>query len=393
MGKKVFEIHREMRISTIAKAIKALQNGAHSKRDIQRDTGLSWGSCSEIINLLHEKGLLEPVEEANNQQLLGRKTTNYGFVRTDNLFVGMEIRSKRITCSICDFSKTQISLNSYPVKEELTNDNLFDTLKNILLKCLDAANINPLQVVGLFLSVSGAVDSTHQHWLHSPLFPKIDKVDFSAMTNMLPMLCHTAVVHDIQAHALSIMKKHNWQDSHYAFIHVGDTIGLSTYNNGFWTGHRGFAGELGHILYPSIQAQVQCTCGKYNCLETVLSTPAMLEYVNTLFESNYASVEEFGEEILESQDVYQRVLNGMLFMGIITVNLFDPEVLILGGRSLEPFCPLLCQSFEKQLHDMTWLKGPKQIKWYRDSDINSAYGAVLHLADEAVDKYIREALV
>jgi len=127
----------------------------------------------------------------------------------------------------------------------------------------------------------------------------------------------------------------------YAFI--GRGIGLGIVVNGrLYRGASGNAGELGHLaMGPD---GVLCHCGNYGCLETVAGPEAVLAEVRQALDSGAVSSIDAGGEInimsvLAAAEAGDRLAEnvigraaehlGRMFANM--ANLFDPEVIIVGG--------------------------------------------------------------
>jgi len=116
---------------------------------------------------------------------------------------------------------------------------------------------------------------------------------------------------------------------------IGTGVGSGLILNGqLWEGANGFAGELGHIIVNPDGDK--CKCGSQGCLETEVSSEKIVK--------NYQQISRRTENI-SSAEVYQRALAGdgaaqeafaqaghYLGLGLAsTINLLDPDKIILGG--------------------------------------------------------------
>lgn len=95
-------------------------------------------------------------------------------------------------------------------------------------------------------------------------------------------------------------------------------------------GTSGFAGELGHIMVNS--AGVRCHCGRVGCLETEVNLDSLL----ALLGLSRADEHELDIELGVTRDaaVLDEVRRQLRFLSIALtnlVNIFDPEVVVLGG--------------------------------------------------------------
>jgi len=111
-------------------------------------------------------------------------------------------------------------------------------------------------------------------------------------------------------------------------------------------GASGFAGELSHI--PLFENEIICFCGKKGCLETEASGEALIKKINELMVDGSNSILKKilnKKGFLEIEDVLYAVEKGdnltlqaisiiaeKLGRGLaITINIFNPELIIIGG--------------------------------------------------------------
>lgn len=95
-------------------------------------------------------------------------------------------------------------------------------------------------------------------------------------------------------------------------------------------GTSGYAGELGHTLVNS--AGVRCHCGRIGCLETEVSMPRLLRVLDL----PRADQDELDIALGVSRDpaVLREVARQIDFLSVAIsnfVNMFDPEMVVLGG--------------------------------------------------------------
>lgn len=115
--------------------------------------------------------------------------------------------------------------------------------------------------------------------------------------------------------------------SNYIFVTIGTGIGSGIILNGsLYTGSTGVAGEIGHIVIE--KDGLFCKCGRRGCFERYASVSALLERTNldSLNEVFYLS--EKNEKIQRVLDEYiENLAEGLANV----INMYDPEMLVLGG--------------------------------------------------------------
>lgn len=113
--------------------------------------------------------------------------------------------------------------------------------------------------------------------------------------------------------------------------YLGTGMGFAIWLNGApWTGAHGVAGELGHI--PQGDMQLTCGCGNAGCLETVCSGIALKRWYDAS-PRGYEIGELFSHA---QQEPFVIALLAHAARAIATsVNLFDPDAVILGGGVMD----------------------------------------------------------
>lgn len=121
------------------------------------------------------------------------------------------------------------------------------------------------------------------------------------------------------------------QNQQVLAAYLGTGMGFAIWLNGApWTGAHGVAGELGHI--PQGDKQLTCGCGNPGCLETVCSGIALKRWFDACprdFEMgdlfSHAQQEPF---VIALLDHAARAI-------ATSINLFDPDAVILGGGVMD----------------------------------------------------------
>lgn len=376
-----------MRFLSIQKILKALQNGAKSKNDILASTGLSWGSCSTIINLLNEKQILKHTLDKETEGR-GRKTRNYFFTKRRFLLYGMEPRADEILCSIATLGKDEIFRKTYPLEDPLSAANIHESLTATYVSSLIDAKIKSESILGISVALAGGVDTKNSILANSPRIPGIDHFDFNTVFKLLPNIKYHYIEHDIHAQASSVLHSKKWNDRNYVFVHLGKGVSLSIFNNGLFLGHRGFAGEIGFIPY-----EYQGSSSENRIVESAISKKGIVDFVNKNFEQNINSMPEITQDILESEKYIRHLYEVLKFILIVITNILDPETIIIGGPSIESIKHILEEKIEKNIRKETWVGGPQNIKWYDSKDMYGAYGTLLNASKTITNNCIRDCLL
>jgi N-acetylglucosamine repressor len=133
-------------------------------------------------------------------------------------------------------------------------------------------------------------------------------------------------------------------------VHLGSGIGAGIVIGGkVYKGSRSYVGEFGHIT--AVENGPICYCGNYGCLEAVASEYALVQQAEAALREGVHSVivETGGERRVNGHGIFKAAESGdrlaihllekacsLIGTGIAAlINLFGPEVIILGGAMAE----------------------------------------------------------
>jgi glucokinase len=132
---------------------------------------------------------------------------------------------------------------------------------------------------------------------------------------------------------------------HMIGLTVGTGVGGGIIIDGrIYHGAHGIAGGIGHI-HIDYRGERQCPCGRYGCMEAYASTEGIVreylqaaapEVIQTLgIAPDQLGVKQIADRAYAGDaDAWEAILRGAEFLGVgITtlINLFDPEVVVVGG--------------------------------------------------------------
>lgn len=123
---------------------------------------------------------------------------------------------------------------------------------------------------------------------------------------------------------------------HYMLVTLGTGIGGAlVHEDHLITGSQGGVGEVGHmILYPN---GITCNCGQAGCLEQYISGTALgklAQRVDESWDSRELMVRFEQQEPRATETIMNFIDN--LLVGLISMqNVFDPELIILGGGVMD----------------------------------------------------------
>ncbi|MBM1023594.1 allose kinase [Enterobacter sp. A11] len=145
------------------------------------------------------------------------------------------------------------------------------------------------------------------------------------------LCCPVEFSRDVNLQLSFDVVQHHLQQQQVLAVYLGTGMGFAIWLNGApWTGAHGVAGELGHI--PQGKMSLRCGCGNAGCLETVCSGIALKQWYEQR-PRDYAMGEIF--TAARNEPFVQQLLAHAACAIATSVNLFDPDAVILGGGVMD----------------------------------------------------------
>jgi predicted NBD/HSP70 family sugar kinase len=144
----------------------------------------------------------------------------------------------------------------------------------------------------------------------------------------------TVQIQEVRAIALgSIQYEKSAKFRNLFCLSIGDGVGGAIILNGeLYQGTHHASGEIGHFPLPGHQRL--CGCGQVGCLETVAATPGLLQ----TWKEKYHPVEPLDnffdvckKNPQQAKEVFYEMMPDLALAMRAVIQLFDPEVLLLGG--------------------------------------------------------------
>ncbi len=265
--------------------------------------------------------------------------------------VGVEIASTRATVAL--IARHGRILHRVPVKT-LRGRPAYATLEpyfNAIDTIISYAHAQKFRVCGIGVSIPGSLDATFQKPLSIPTLPALNGIPLQSILQGrydIPTCLH------IDVDAATIGEYHFGAGQgvrRLLFLTINAVVGASLVTNG-QVEQTELQHYIGHICHlPVATNGPRCSCGKYGCINTLLSLDAMQRTVQRALrrgeESNltqriqnreYFSPQMLAEEADRGDSVALKVYSelGRWLSSAIAkyVTLFEPDALMLGGSLL-----------------------------------------------------------
>jgi predicted NBD/HSP70 family sugar kinase len=317
---------------------------------IAGDLGFSLMTVNKIVNDLSRKKLLTKAGKTAGK--IGRRSEL--FKLNPDLFVsiGIGVNENEIIFTAADSDASVISKREYRFTQETERiasaEDIVKTISSCYHRFLKDVNLDGSKVAVIGVAPEGIVDTENGVFVLGTHLGGI--MDFKlrdALQNefLLPVMI------DDPARSLTYYEKKYGSAagrSDFIYLYLGNGVGSGIVIDGkIYRGFRGIAGEVGHIIVDKNGAR--CRCGNYGCLETIASKGSMLRQVKTgIREGVYTKIGELcgGDadavtlEVLKSaaeagdkfsRNILEHVGSHIGKAVAVLVNIFNPELILLGG--------------------------------------------------------------
>jgi predicted NBD/HSP70 family sugar kinase len=244
-----------------------------SRADISRQSGLQRSTVSQIVEqLIREKWVCEGSLASRPR---GRRPTLLE-LNDDLVVIAVDVHPKQATVATVDLKGRLLSRSLVP----LTSDPAAST--RLMTDCmLRMRQSLPRKIFeGIGISLPGRIDPDTQRLIFAPNlhWPDLDLKKAIEETMDLPVKMENAATACLLAE-LTFKRIGGIRD--IVLVTVSEGVGAGVFANGrLISGHRGMAGEFGHVtLDPT---GILCSCGRRGCWETFASCRAALRYYREL---------------------------------------------------------------------------------------------------------------
>ena len=317
-------------------------NGNSTIPDLAKIFNISVPKVTVLLNELVNDGLV--MDYGKTGSTGGRRASEYGLSPESSFFMGVEVKRSYLNIGLVDLKKNLIKLiEKIPYELKNTQESL-DELCNIIKETAESFPVPKSKILAVGVNLTGRINNatgysySYFNFHEDPLSVLIE--------NATGITCF--VENDSRAIAygeyFSDLVK---EEKNVLFINIDQGIGLGIFVNGqLFYGKSGYAGEFGHI--PIFENDVLCHCGKKGCLETEASGNALVALFHKKLKeglsSNILKKVKNPEDITLEHIITAALNDDTLAIELIAqigdklgrgvavlINLFNPELIILGG--------------------------------------------------------------
>lgn len=324
-------VMRELNRSLVLDQIK--QTSPVSRADLAKVTALAKPTVSAIVDALLSEDLVREIGTGSTGREGGRPPILIEFNARSQFVVGVHLGVRRTTAVIADARGEEITRVQRPTVHGPA-ESAVRRIAEMIEETVAAAGVSRKRLVAVGVCVPGLVDLTSGVVM---LAPNLGWRDVG-MRQMLSDLIEVPVFIHNSAQASAVAESILGAGSgarDLVFLYAGTGIGAGVLSEGrLFHGGAGIAGEIGHCRVPG--ATARCNCGKIGCLETVASGPAIAKAAGS---KTAAGPDPTAEQVALAaaagdEKAAAVVANAGEALGIAAswlINLFNPEVLVVGG--------------------------------------------------------------
>ncbi len=337
-----------------------------SRAQLATKTGLNKSTISSLVEDLLERRLIH--ETGVNSNGAGRPATLLEVNAKVGAAIGVELGVDFIGVVVTDFMGHILRRKQITADPAATQDTTLNQTLTLVEETIGEHGTSGLPILGLSFSIPGTVDleqgilifAPNLNW-HNVPFREI----FSNSTGLKVFIENDANAAAIAEHLFGVAQ--NLKDFVVVFAGVG--LGGGLYLNGqLYRGRGGYAGEIGHTPIMAEPLQMPCHCGNLGCWETYANQYSIIQRVQRRLDDKpsalITSLMDTQKSALTISIIKQAAdagdrdaidslteagtAMGNGFAGL--VNIFNPEMIILGGPITiagEHLLPSIRQSVNK----------------------------------------------
>ena len=321
-------------------------HGAMTNTDLGKFVKLSTPKIISLLNELKEEGLVEELGQGNSSG--GRRPNLYGNKEDAFYIIGISINIYKTSVSIFNAKNQKVTDDHILTLTISHGTTIIDPIVEFTEKVIREKQIPREKILGIGIEMPGMVDSSTGI---NKTYMVSDRPVAEIFSEKFGM--EVLIENDAKTRAFAELRFGLARSKKNALvIHLDWGVGLGIIVNGkLYKGRDGFAGEFGHL--PMVDNGLLCKCGKQGCLETIASGTAIArmakEGIKTGRSSFLGSLIDPEQENNEIRNVVQAATMGDQYSISILANvghwlgkgfayliqIFNPELIILGGRMSE----------------------------------------------------------
>ena len=280
-------------------------------------------------------------------------------------FVGIDLGGTQLRVAVADARGRLRTVVRHPTEAARGRRHVIDRIVKAVAEALELDGTRPRQVRSLGIGLPGPVDPASGMVISPANLPGFHNVPLNRILTRatgVPSFLH----HDAHLAALGEHRRGAARGaSELIYVTVSTGIGAGLILRGdLYAGAHGIAGEFGHIVVQP--GGPLCRCGNHGCVEAVASGTGIMHAArvaapNTPDSALHQVKDPTPEDVVRAARAGDALANSILesagtFLGIAMgtlINLFNPQLIVLGGSVLKAGRPLLAP-MRRSMNASSW---------------------------------------
>ena len=246
------------------------EKGKVSQQDISYHLHLSRPTVATNLTDMENDGLIRK-DGSIDTEFVGRKAAAYSITSDYRISMGVEILKNEVKMIAINLYGEKIG---YVIHEIIFEDHeiYYRTICDKILEFKNSLNITDERILGVGFAMQGLISPDKQSVLYGKIL-SCTGLCINEFSRHLPYPC--SFIHDADSAAISeLWVSPELTDAFY--LSLSKHLGAAIISKGIiLTGKHGHNSTIEHIqMQPG---GVRCYCGKYGCMETLLSMTALLK--------------------------------------------------------------------------------------------------------------------
>ena len=391
---------RRHNLSLLLRALR--QTPGLSRAALAERTGMTKGTAGRLVEELLKRGLVQWIEEPTTSPTArrakkGRPALPLKLSDATLCAIGLEIDVDHLGLCLIDL-RGEVRRDVVVARHNDQPGPTLAALTKLGTSGLAYARAQGLDVMAGVLSLPGLVDSRRGHLYVAPNLGWRDVPVCDLLAKAWPALgSHLSIENEANAAALSEQSALGAAGQNFVYVTLGVGVGAGVMLDGsLFRGARGFGGELGHTTI--VPGGPQCRCGNRGCLEALVGREALARLARSKLGKSLKGARTDAEVVDAlaglACDEHRAALLVLAQVGrwlgaglSAFANLFDPEVIVLGGYGVA-LAPFLIAPIKEHLGQnvlgAAW--APIQVRAARASTnaqrLGAAYAAIERVFDD-----------
>jgi predicted NBD/HSP70 family sugar kinase/biotin operon repressor len=339
--------------------------GAASRPDLVRLTGLSRTTVTGIVDVLQDQGLVVEQEANGTGRAVGRPAMLLRLNARAGAAVGIAVGPHTARVAIADLSASVLAEHQVDVESPLDG---LDQAASLVEAALSESGVPRDRIIGAAVALPGPIHAR----TGAPRTPSLLRLAPHQQNpqDTLQRLLDMPVTVDNDAN-LEAVAEHAYGAGrgvdNLVYVNVGEGIGAGMILSGSLEhGASGLAGEIGHIQVDPNGAL--CRCGSRGCLGTVAATGPLLDALHTTHGPDL-DIDDLLALLAADDPGVRRIINdagdaiGRVLADLVSI--VNPSRIVIGGtlaRCGDALTASICSVITRRAHpsaaeDVTVIQG------------------------------------